>query len=92
MDTIKINTRTLNTGKHKYLKQQFNFPDYYGENLDALYDCLGDLEETKIIVHHIEEANEFSIRTILVFNDIANKYKNLILEFSQDEQNTSDNF
>lgn len=25
---------------HDYLKQQFGFPDYYGRNLDALYDLL----------------------------------------------------
>ena len=25
---------------HKELKNKFNFPDYYGENLDALWDCL----------------------------------------------------
>ena len=25
---------------HKVLKETFNFPDYYGENLDAPWDCL----------------------------------------------------
>ena len=25
---------------HKILKEAFDFPDYYGENLDALWDCL----------------------------------------------------
>jgi RNAse (barnase) inhibitor barstar len=34
-DTIRI---------HKDLKKQLAFPDYYGENLDALNDCLSDLE------------------------------------------------
>ncbi len=25
---------------HQILKRQFGFPDYYGENLSALWDCL----------------------------------------------------
>lgn len=27
---------------HQYIKQIFNFPDYYGNNLDAFHDCFGD--------------------------------------------------
>lgn len=29
---------------HRQLRQKLNFPDYYGENFDALNDCLSDLE------------------------------------------------
>ena len=25
---------------HRYLKEAFNLPDYYGNNMDALWDCL----------------------------------------------------
>jgi len=28
---------------HKVLKETFNFPDYYGKNVDALWDCIGDI-------------------------------------------------
>lgn len=27
---------------HKVVKNKFEFPEYYGENLDALWDCLID--------------------------------------------------
>lgn len=30
---------------HQALAQALNFPDYYGNNLDALYDCLTDIRE-----------------------------------------------
>ena len=31
---------------HRQLKTKLSFPDYYGENWDALNDCLSDLEIT----------------------------------------------
>ncbi|MGN7455483.1 barstar family protein [Paenibacillus pasadenensis] len=27
---------------HDWFAEQFGFPEHYGRNLDALYDCLGD--------------------------------------------------
>ena len=30
---------------HALLKEALEFPQWYGENLDALYDCLTDLSE-----------------------------------------------
>jgi len=35
---------------HPYLKESFGFPEYYGNNLDALYDCLTDLREVEIVI------------------------------------------
>ena len=35
---------------HGILKEAFSFPDYYGENLDALWDCLCDSLEPNTIV------------------------------------------
>ena len=30
---------------HEYLSVKFDFPEYYGKNLDALYDCLTEIGE-----------------------------------------------
>ena len=34
---------------HEYLKDKLDFPEYYGKNLDALFDCLEEMEEDTII-------------------------------------------
>lgn len=31
---------------HEYLAEQLQFPDYYGKNLDALYDLLTERKES----------------------------------------------
>ena len=37
---------------HRDLKEMLGFPDYYGENFDALNDCLSDIEinETGLVI------------------------------------------
>lgn len=40
---------------HGYLAERLGFPGYYGRNLDALFDCLGDIgEATVVTVAHAE--------------------------------------
>ena len=41
---------------HDALKRQLALPDWYGRNLDALYDCLTDIrEDTEIRLVHADE-------------------------------------
>lgn len=35
---------------HQYLQQALQLPDYYGGNLDALYDCLTEAAEPRVLV------------------------------------------
>ncbi|MDO4572124.1 MAG: barstar family protein [Clostridia bacterium] len=37
---------------HRHLKRRLRLPDYYGNNLDALADCLGELGAARITLRH----------------------------------------
>lgn len=56
IDGRKITDKAL---LHAYLKEQCNFPEYYGNNLDALYDVLTERSESlEIKVEYAEELKE----------------------------------
>ena len=40
---------------HRYLKETFGFPDYYGKNLDALHDCLAEMGEMEVEIENAAE-------------------------------------
>lgn len=42
MNTITLDFSGIKSylALHQYFKEVFNLPDYYGSNLDALWDCL----------------------------------------------------
>lgn len=53
MKTIELDVTNIGTVKalHVYLAYKLDLPAYYGRNLDALYDVLGDIgEETRIVL------------------------------------------
>lgn len=52
---------------HDYLKEHLGFPEYYGKNLDALHDCLGDLEDMEITIIAPKEDSAIFQRVLRVF-------------------------
>ena len=67
---------------HAYLKKKLAFPDYYGNNLDALYDCLTDIHEEQTIIIPKENMNPPYVGTygkqmLRVFEDAAKENPHL---------------
>ena len=74
---------------HEKLKNSFGFPNYYGRNWDALWDCLRDFaisEEHKreIVLRGMnqmpEDLREYSQKGYLLFKELEQKYP--ILHFT----------
>lgn len=66
LDAAKLLTKT---DAHPYLKEMLSFPDYYGNNLDALFDCLTDLGPTKIFIEQDDLQGSYLEKILRVFKD-----------------------
>ena len=58
MKSVILDGREM-TGKeefHRIVAREFSFPDWYGNNLDALFDCLMEMsEDTQIMFCYLED-------------------------------------
>ncbi len=59
---------------HKYLREALSFPEYYGENLDALHDCLTELDDTQVeFINADKVSGGYFSKIMNVFNDSENE-------------------
>ena len=73
---------------HRVLKESFGFPEYYGANWDALWDCLNDLffssEETLVKICGIsildKELQAYLKPMFELFSDISDDNPNIIFK------------
>ena len=67
IDALKVNEREE---AHKYLAEVFSFPEYYGKNLDALFDCLGEMRIDRIRIINSEKGENYFYSVLDVINDL----------------------
>ena len=87
MRTVKIDASNIWTpaALQRYIQHVFDFPAYYGRNLDALYDMLRTLDrETHIVLcggaNPSDEMAAYLPRLALVLEDAAAENARLSLE------------
>ena len=88
MKSVILNCEKLLQRKqaHLYLAQMLDFPDYYGKNLDALFDCLTELGECTIILEGgdmLRQSGGYGTRVLKVLEEAAQKNPRLKLEFQE---------
>lgn len=67
---------------HNALSQTLNFPDWYGHNLDALYDCLTELPEpAHLILKNWDSATPFATGFESVFADAQTDNPDFTMEY-----------
>ena len=83
--TAQLDGRRMTTREnaHDHLAQQLALPSWYGRNLDALYDALGDVAEpTNLVLRGAPASDEMAAylpRLTRVLEDAAAENRNVEL-------------
>lgn len=76
---------------HEYLKEVFQLPDYYGHNMDALWDCLrcSFEEDTTIILKNLysipKDMHPEILTMIELFNDLEREETEVTVKYANDD-------
>lgn len=62
---------------YKYMKSVFEFPEYFGNNLDALWDLLDEMENYKVDILNArcipEYLEDYGLKILDVFGDLQER-------------------
>ena len=68
---------------HSYLAQALDFPDYYGHNLDALFDCLTEMGECTIVLEAenvLRQTDCYGIKVLKVLEEAGQANPRLTIQ------------
>ena len=73
---------------HEYFAKKFDLPEYYGRNLDALFDCLCEINEPTLIKLKNEDTLQGDTKESLIrlFHDVCNENELVKFELVKDEK------
>ncbi len=77
METVVLNGRKMRSREqaHLYLKEKLAFPEYYGKNLDALWDMLTQLGEIQLCIKHsgtmLADLQGYGVQLLQTFYEAA---------------------
>ena len=81
MNEVILDGREMQDNPHEYMKKELELPDYYGKNLDALYDCLTEMNKSIVIKN--SELVDKKILDTFIDADEENPYITLLLEIGR---------
>jgi L-amino acid N-acyltransferase YncA/RNAse (barnase) inhibitor barstar len=64
---------------HAYLRERLDLPDYYGRNLDALYDCLTEMSGVELALLYAEEVQGYYPKIEHVLLEAAKENRGLLV-------------
>ena len=82
----RINCACVNDRKefHRLLAEVLSFPEWYGNNLDALYDCLTDIRQpTHLILENWDPLSPACRGFQAVFDEAEQENPHLIITYLQ---------
>lgn len=85
LDGNKLRTEAAATD---YIFGRFEFPEYYGNDLESLYDAFADVnEDTKIVVtnRNAMESTAYGSKLSWVLEDAANDNEHLFLYWMDED-------
>ena len=73
---------------HEYFAKKFDLPEHYGRNLDALFDCLCEINEPTLIKLKNENALDVATKESLIqlFRDVCSENALVKFELVKDEK------
>ena len=80
LDCEKLSSRRP---AHEYLQAALGLPEYYGKNLDALFDCLTGLPDCTVVLRgrdKLARSGGYGARILAVLEDAARSNSCLTLE------------